>query len=110
MAFDDISAAELRPDFALRRDLYDLYDVKSLDDEDPIGAGSYGIVRRVVRKSDGEEFALKTIRKAPWRQPPTSRTSVQYYHSKLRNEVEAGLAGCCARHIIRYVTQPHVLL
>ena len=85
---DELTPAELRPDFGLRRDLYDLYDVKSLDDEEPIGAGSYGIVRRVRRKSDGEEFALKTIRKAPWRAPPTSRTSVQYYHSKLRNELE----------------------
>ena len=56
--------------------------------EDPIGAGSYGIVRRVTRKEDGEAFALKSIRKAPWKQPPTSRTAVQYYHSKLRNEVD----------------------
>ena len=87
-AFDELTPAELRPDFGLRRDLYDLYEVKSLDDEDPIGSGSYGIVRRVVRKSDGKQFALKTIRKAPWRQPPTSRTSVQYYHSKLRNELD----------------------
>jgi calcium-dependent protein kinase len=85
---DELTPAELRPDFGLRRDLYDLYEVRSLDDEEPIGAGSYGIVRRVVRKSDGEEFALKTIRKAPWRQPPSSRTSVQYYHSKLRNELD----------------------
>ena len=87
-AFDELTPAELRPDFGLRRDLYDLYDVKSLDDEDPIGSGSYGIVRRVTRRSDGKQFALKTIRKAPWRQPPTSRTSVQYYHSKLRNELD----------------------
>ena len=62
--------------------------MKSLDDEEPIGAGSYGIVRKVTRRADGKKFALKTIRKAPWRQPPTSRTSVQYYHSKLRNELE----------------------
>ena len=87
-AFDELTPAELRPDFGLRRDLYDLYEVKSLDDEDPIGSGSYGVVRRVVRRSDGKRFALKTIRKAPWRQPPTSRTSVQYYHGKLRNELE----------------------
>jgi calcium-dependent protein kinase len=87
-AFDELTQDELRPDFGLRRDLYKLYEVKSLDDEEPIGAGSYGIVRKVKRKSDGKLFALKTIRKAPWRQPPTSRTSVQYYHSKLRNELE----------------------
>ena len=85
---DELTPEEMRPDFGLRRDLHDLYAVKSLDDEEPIGSGSYGIVRRVVRKSDGEEFALKTIRKAPWRQPPTSRTSVNYYHFKLRNEIE----------------------
>ena len=87
-AFDELTPEELRPDFGLRRDLYDLYEVKSLDDEEPIGAGSYGIVRKVTRRSDGKQFALKTIRKAPWRQPPTSRTSVQYYHSKLRNELD----------------------
>ena len=86
--FDQLTPEELRPDFGLRRDLYDLYEVKSLDDEEPIGAGSYGIVRKVTRRADGKKFALKTIRKAPWRQPPTSRTSVQYYHSKLRNELE----------------------
>ena len=30
---DDIRPEELRPDFDLRRDLYDLYNVVSLDDE-----------------------------------------------------------------------------
>ena len=45
-------------------------------------------MRKVTRRSDGKEFALKTIRKAPWRHPPTSRTSVQYYHGKLRNELD----------------------
>ena len=45
-------------------------------------------MRRVTRRSDGKQLALRTIRKAPWRQPPTSRTSVQYYHSKLRNELD----------------------
>ncbi len=83
-----ITKAQLKPDFRLRRDLYELYSVKDLDDEEPIGAGSYGIVRKVIQRSTGEAFALKTLRKAPWTQVPSKLTAVEYYHSKLRNELE----------------------
>jgi calcium-dependent protein kinase len=83
-----ITKAQMKPDFGLRRDLHELYSVKDLDDEDPIGAGSYGIVRKVIKRSTGEAFALKTLRKAPWAQVPSSLTAVEYYHSKLRNELE----------------------
>ena len=83
-----ITKAQLKPDFRLRRDLYELYSVKDLDDEEPIGAGSYGIVRKVIQRSTGEAFALKTLRKAPWPQVPSKLTAVEYYHSKLRNELE----------------------
>ena len=34
-----ITKAQMKPDFGLRRDLHELYSVKDLDDEDPIGAG-----------------------------------------------------------------------
>ena len=83
-----ITKAQLKPDFRLRRDLYELYSVKDLDDEEPMGAGSYGIVRKVIQRSTGEAFALKTLRKAPWTQVPSKVTAVEYYHSKLRNELE----------------------
>ena len=32
-----ITKAQMKPDFGLRRDLHELYSVKDLDDEDPIG-------------------------------------------------------------------------
>ena len=83
-----ITKAQMKPDFGLRRDLHELYSVKDLDDEDPIGAGSYGIVRKVIKRGTDETFALKTLRKAPWAQVPSSLTAVEYYHSKLRNELE----------------------
>ena len=83
-----ITKAQMKPDFGLRRDLHELYSVKDLDDEDPIGAGSYGIVRKVIKRGTDETFALKTLRKAPWARVPSSLTAVEYYHSKLRNELE----------------------
>jgi calcium-dependent protein kinase len=85
--FEDFTDEELRPDFGFRRDLEELYDVPSLDEE-PIGAGSYGVVRKAVSRKTGEAFALKTLKKAPWKTAPASKAAVQYYHGKLRNEVE----------------------
>jgi len=83
-----ITNEQMKPDFGLRRDLHELYRVKDLDDEEPIGAGSYGIVRKVFERKTGDAFALKTLRKAPWAQVPSTLTAVEYYHSKLRNELE----------------------
>lgn len=85
--FDDFTNEELKPDFGFRRDLHELYDVPSLDEE-PLGAGSYGVVRKATSKKTGEAFALKTLKKAPWKTAPASKAAVQYYHGKLRNEVE----------------------
>ena len=56
-AFDELTPEELRPDFGLRRDLYDLYEVKSLDDEEPIGAG---IVRH--RAEGDASFGRERVR------------------------------------------------
>ena len=85
--FEEFTNEELRPDFGFRRDLHELYDVPSLDEE-PLGAGSYGIVRKATSKKTGETFALKTLKKAPWKTAPQSIAAVKYYHGKLKNEVE----------------------
>ena len=45
-------------------------------------------MRKVIKRGTDETFALKTLRKAPWAQVPSSLTAVEYYHSKLRNELE----------------------
>ena len=85
--FEEFTNEELRPDFGFRRDLHELYDVPSLDEE-PLGAGSYGIVRKATSKKTGETFALKPLKKAPWKTAPQSIAAVKYYHGKLKNEVE----------------------
>ena len=86
VTFDGFTNEELRPDFGFRRDLYELYDVPVNDE--PLGAGSYGVVRAAVSKKTGEVFALKTLKKAPWIKAPASMQAVNYYHGKIRNEVE----------------------
>jgi calcium-dependent protein kinase len=85
--FGDFTESDLKPDFGFRRDLEALYNVPSLEEE-PLGAGSYGVVRKVTSKKTGEAFALKTLKKAPWKQPPATMTAVNYYHGKLKNEVD----------------------
>lgn len=85
--FEGFTNAELRPDFGFRRDLHELYEVPSAEEE-PLGAGSYGVVRAVTSRKTGEVFALKTLKKAPWVKAPVSKQAVEYYHGKIKNEVE----------------------
>lgn len=64
--FDDFMNEELKLDFGFCRDLYELYDVLSLDEES-LGAGSYGVVRKATSKKIGEVFVLKMLKKVLWK-------------------------------------------
>lgn len=91
MLYGDATAVGLEPfSLNLRRDAEE-----ALELGEPLGRGAMGVVRRAVRRSDGEEFALKTIPKAGpvsrLGQEPTEK-AMEIWERKVRDEVNLHFA------------------